>query len=514
MSNLSDFLGGSGGGGDPQATFQASANVANGDLVVLNDNGTVAPVTSTLNAEDFSKSNNGTKIVDNGTPSFSQPATWGRYNAAVDRHLFATREDGGNLYHNIQVGTYNSSTGTYSLQYRGQFSGFANFLAYRSSPSNGFLYMYGGTSSQAYVRGFYWDSGTYNLTGEANFHNSNNWVSNCQYINPNGDNSTIFTCAGINGNGYISATYGSWNGTSSTPSVGDQLHNRYWTSGGTSWNQSFFSGAHVDSNIHVFAISDQSSNVWLLAAKVETSATTYKGTQLNVQKSGNLSSIAYDSDANIGVFCYTDNSNTSKRTFKVFTVNKATLDCTVLNTFSSAYTGTLGQVGFNSLAKQFMHVPSGQTNLVKAEYFGLSSTGEVLNKKEQFLHSNGTTQFEFNVVYDIVGTNSQVIVFNSGSNPTSNYIDTVNHTYATQVDLEYVDTNVDKHFGEAKEAITSGNAGPVGILNRTVDVTGSSFQKGQKLFANPSGSALATSGTYRVGYATDGDTVLVTGDAS
>ena len=66
MSNLSDFLGGSGGGGDPQANFQASANVANGDLVVLNDNGTVEPVTSTAVAADFTQSDNGTKLYAGG----------------------------------------------------------------------------------------------------------------------------------------------------------------------------------------------------------------------------------------------------------------------------------------------------------------------------------------------------------------------------------------------------------------------------------------------------------------
>ena len=41
----------------------------------------------------------------------------------------------------------------------------------------------------------------------------------------------------------------------------------------------------------------------------------------------------------------------------------------------------------------------------------------------------------------------------------------------------------------------------VAILNRTRDIADSSFQIGQKLFANPSGNALATSG-YRVGHAT------------
>jgi len=47
MGTLSSLTGGSGGGGgDPTGKFQASATVANGDLVVLNDSGRVAPVAS------------------------------------------------------------------------------------------------------------------------------------------------------------------------------------------------------------------------------------------------------------------------------------------------------------------------------------------------------------------------------------------------------------------------------------------------------------------------------------
>ena len=45
MGTTSSFFGGSGGGGDPTGKFQAAATVAEGDLVVLNDNGTVQPVT-------------------------------------------------------------------------------------------------------------------------------------------------------------------------------------------------------------------------------------------------------------------------------------------------------------------------------------------------------------------------------------------------------------------------------------------------------------------------------------
>jgi hypothetical protein len=106
------------------------------------------------------------------------------------------------------------------------------------------------------------------------------------------------------------------------------------------------------------------------------------------------------------------------------------------------------------------------------------------------------------------------LIFNAGSQFSGTYITNSNHSYATEFEIPSVNTNVASYFGQAKEAITSGSAGPVGIIQRTVDVSNSSFATGGKLFANPSGSSLATSGTYQVGYASDADTVIVTGDPS
>ena len=66
MATLSSLTGGSGGGGgDPTAKFQAAAAIANGDLVILNANGTVQPVTSQIQSGNFTRSDNGTATYGN-----------------------------------------------------------------------------------------------------------------------------------------------------------------------------------------------------------------------------------------------------------------------------------------------------------------------------------------------------------------------------------------------------------------------------------------------------------------
>ena len=77
---------------------------------------------------------------------------------------------------------------------------------------------------------------------------------------------------------------------------------------------------------------------------------------------------------------------------------------------------------------------------------------------------------------------------------------------------KYLATNIGDYIGEAKEDIASGSTGAVTILNRDVTLPAASFDKGQILYANSSGSLPSSSGTNKVGYATGSTTMLVTGD--
>ena len=510
MSNLSDFLGGSGGGGDPQATFQASANVANGDLVVLNDNGTVAPVTSTNYPADFTITDSGTKMIANGSPNSATTGKWGIHNPTLGRYLFCARENGGNIYHKPYVATYNDTTNQYTFTARTTFSGYAGMMARKFSPSNGVLYGWVDANSYFKVRGFYWDGGTYSLTSDRTME-SGGMSTNSAYVNPNGEGSSNWGCAGLDSSGYLVTAHGTWDGSVSTPTTSNNMSQRRFTETANIYANSL-TGSHVSGSVHVFAFIKSSGYLAFVAAKIEAGSTTYGTiTETSIQPQSSYKSQEYDTDSNMGIVTYYQGSTTNAL---AFSVDASSLDVTVYQTISTTATGSSSSVGYNPVAKKFMICDSTTSDV---EIFTVASDGTQGTVTTHDFHPNAGAEayVENACIFPRRNTGNMAIIFNSGTNPpSSSYIDTANHMYVTQFGVPYVDTNIDSHFGEAKEAITSGNAGPVGILNRTVDVTGASFQKGQKLFANPSGSALATSGTYRVGYATDGDTILVTGDAS
>jgi len=451
----------------------------------------------------------GSKIRALGSPNFATTGKWGIHNANRDRYVFCSREDGGNIYNTLYVGTYNDTTNEYTFQFRAQFSSYANFMSRKFSPSDGVLFGYVDQSSYFKVRGIYWDGSTYSLTGDRTMQ-SGSMSNNSAYVSVNGEGASDWGCAGVNSSAQVVTSHGTWDGSSSTPTTSDNMSNRPLT--GIQAFQNSLTGAHVTGDIHVLIWCNPSdSTLTFCAAKIQASGTTYGTVKTtSITTSSRYKNTEYDSVSNIGIVSFY-NGNTG---CVAYSVDPASLDVTVYQTITTTATGSSSSVGYNPTAKKFMICDSTTSDV---EIFTIASDGTQGTVSTHDFHPNAGAEayVENACIFPRQNTGNMAVIFNSGNNPpSSSYIDTSNHMYVTQFGVPYVDTNIDSHFGEAKEAITSGNAGPVGILNRTVDVTGASFQKGQKLFANPSGSALATSGTYRVGYATDSDTVLVTGDAS
>ena len=75
-----------------------------GDLVVLNDNGTVQPKTSTAISSNFGLTNNGNKLyASSAGNNYSGPHSWPVHNA-TNGYLFVTNEGGSNIYHRIKYG--------------------------------------------------------------------------------------------------------------------------------------------------------------------------------------------------------------------------------------------------------------------------------------------------------------------------------------------------------------------------------------------------------------------------
>lgn len=514
MGTLSSLTGGGsgGGGGDPQATFQAASNISNGDLVALKTNGTVEPIYSTDNAADFTISNDGTKVYAGGTTYFAGPACWAVHNEATDRYLFVRNEGGGNFYNQISQGTYDDSTNEFTLQDSNQWSAKGTWLSSEPSPNNSYMFGYGDPSqSRVLVRGIYWNGSNYVVTSDTSFGYSTDTYA--VYCSANGFNSVDFTIASFSTSNEFQCTHGTYVGTSTAPTNTTDSSNRKYTSAGGFWNTSVLSGINVQDDYHLFALKESSAqNMRLVMVQCNSTTTTF-GSSLNlgVTESGNYpTSLAFDPVLKVGVLSF--RGSNGKANFRAFTYDTSSLTVTDLGALTTNMDGNVCPVSFNKTARKFITVDQdgGQVDMYSLAADGTQSTIET----GQVHPSASNMQLEMMHVFERQDDNNMGVVFNSGTNPTSNYIDTGNHLYATQFTVPYVDTNVDNYFGEAKEAITSGSAGAVAILNRTTDFAGSSFQKGQKLFANPSGSALATSGTYRVGYATDGDTILVTGDPS
>jgi len=516
MGNLSDFLGGSGGGGDPTGKFQASATVASGDLVALNDNGTVAPVTSTDVAANEALSDNGTKIYAGSSGNnYSAPHSQAVHDLTRG-YLFVTNEGTGNIYHRIKYGSYNSGTGQFSLTSGNVISGYQGWLSPLASPNNGYLYFYGSGGTSHHVRGIRWTGSAYTWTGAISFNDNSNSNPYSNYISASGEGNNDFVAIAVLGSNYLAASHGTWDGTSSTPTRTSSMGSNTWSAGSNSWSTGWIVGSHVKDDVHVVMIKNTSDYVKFVAVNCSSSGTTW-GSVLNTnlqQQSGYSPSMAYDPVQNIGVVSFKYNQQT--RLFG-FSVNPTTLAVTFHGQLLVGFDGgdNTAELTFNPTAKKFVAIPetpvAGGAKTFEYTSGGVEGTATTID-----VHPSVSAGIypEEQGLFPVKNSGNVILTFKSSNNPTSNYIDTSNHIYATQFGLPYVDTNVDTHFGEAKEAISSGAAGSVAILNRTKDIADSGFQKGQKLFANPSGTALATSGTYRVGHATDTDTVLVLGDPS
>lgn len=514
MGTLSSLTGGSGGGGgDPTGKFQASATVANGDLVVLNDNGTVAPVTSTNISENMTLSDNGTKLFASSSGNnYSGPHSWAVHNA-TNGYLFVINEGGGNIYHRIKYGSYSSGTGQYSLTSGNVISGYTGWLSQLGSPSDGYLYMYGGNSSIPYVRGIRWTGSSYTWTSERSLTDHNNSNVYAHYISASGEGSSDYVAVSMLSSGNFGVTHGTWDGSSSTPTRHQSVGSTNALSPyGNAFTGNWISGVHVKNDVHVIMLQNTSNIVKIIPIEANSSGVTYPSSVTDTgltQQSSYRPSMAYDPVENIGIYSFKQNGY--PRLYG-FSVNPSNLSVTLHGEILSLSSSNYAILSFNPTARKF--VVTGHNPVDDIKTFTYTSGGVLGTVTTIVPHPSANIYTEDAHLAPVSNSGNMILTFNSGSNPTSNYIDAANHQYATQFGLPYVDTNVDNYFGEAKEAISSGAAGSVAILNRTKDIADSTFQKGQKLFANPSGTALATSGTYRVGHATDGDTVLVLGDPS
>lgn len=517
MATLSSLTGGgSGGGGDPTAKFQAAAAIANGDLLVLNANGTVQPVTSQTQSGNFTRSDNGSATYGNNGNIASTYASVMIHMGTQDEYIMIMRD--ASSYLRFDVFTYNDSTGQFT-----QVSGhgltsakYTNGWSVHVDQANEAIII-GRTSTSYYprVNVIYHSGSSWNITADtSNLMQSS--TGNCMYVGRS-DDGTIVAAGRENVGNRVGVATVSYNNSGGNPvhTSNNMDHSSMRFQGsGMSGNADFggFFGHHVGGNRHVVHVRDtgDSFKSKLIAFTANASGATFGNAhETTFTTQNNYGSMTYDPVGNVGLVLYDNSTGTNNAPVVAFTVN-TDLTITVHGKVASGY--YYGAVGFNPLTKHFYV----QTTRREMKTFKMNSSGIVSDESTNDMVPSSTSTIPdmyYGSLFPRVNSAFQVFSFNSGVGISGNYINS-SGVHATQFHPSYLETNMAQHFGEAKEAISSGAAGSVGILNRSVDFTGSSFQEGQKLFANPSGTALATSGTYRVGHATDGDTVLVLGDPS
>ena len=506
MGTTSSFFGGSGGGGDPTGKFQAAATVAEGDLVVLNDNGTVQPVTFSSVSANLSISDAQTNVGGNGA-RWSNGSQFFFYNATNNQYInsFSTNSTSAEL----KYSSFNSSTGAFTTgNIYTQANIYGNMMAQDYNTTENFYFAYRNSSGNMNVRPIVYNSGYghYYYGSEYGVGGSAAVSSQCVYCGVNDDGTVIIAGRGdqskigvasftSNGNNSASGTV-NYNITSNQNTSGTQIAN------------SKFHGAHCGGNVHAIVHNNTSgvtNNVSITPISATSSGVSFGTTaDSGLTMSGDYVDVCYDPVGNVGIVL-------GGQGIKGFTVNKIALTVTFFNVSTSFSVATSGGVGFNRTANLFAVSPgtAASGNHRKIDLFTLNSSGTQGSITTVELDPSSTSgtglAFEYTGLHNFQGLAQMGVTYNSNQD---------NNQYITSFSPAYNATNMSSYFGEAKEAISTNAAGSVAILNRTKDIPNSSFGEGQKLFANPSGTALATSGTYRVGHATDTDTVLVLGDPS
>ena len=508
MSNLSDFLGGSGGGGDPQATFQASANITANDLVALMNNGTIKPVNSDSVTIDF-----GSEQYVNGASSTSYTSNGKKskafYYPTQDKYVLITLFGNSLYFMTASVSgttvTIQSNSGS-TYEYAGSVRGFD---ACWDATNEQVVCSLNQTNDYASLISVYWSSTNNRFQRSA----GTTWAGasyqgDAAIIAENGDGTGIAIYNYSNSNDNTVA----WTNTSAasppsvTNSAGNQVLAAYpvvntskwaalWKIADKTYACMYHTSANGNTNFRI--LTDNGTSV--------TSGTNNSTFMQNMAQG--VLTFAYNPVAKIALVGNVNNASA----WKTFSFN-GTTPSTPTSVGSLPQGGNYTAISYSSFQDKFVAFlqSTGTANEFEMATFDIDDSGvcqNITREADSFTHPNTSQSFfEYPQVSTPDPDSDIAFVFANNAYDNSEYV--------IAGSPPYLDTNIDKYFGQATEAITSGSTGAVSIINRSVDLGGNTFQKGQKLFANSSGSAMATSGTYRVGYATDGDTVLVTGNPS
>jgi hypothetical protein len=510
MGTTSSFFGGGGGGGgDPQAVFKAISNISANDLVSLKSNGTVESIFSTptslsFGAEDY------TRPTFPMAPEYTNnKETQVFYHPTRDKYIILSRASS-DLY--ILTASLSGNTLTVQANNAAQTEVFGSVRAFDAAwdsvsetlvvsiiQTNDYASVYTVTYStfdNRFERSDSAYSSGANFTGDVAqvaVKGDGTGVAVFQY---NGASTRAFAFSYVN-----TGATPTWRSGTSGDSIlsGDRI-----LASSTKYNYLF----HISGTDYGILYHTNTVGTPMYASISDGGTSVSSSNIINPFTSANFGKgqFAYDPVNKIAIFGTMDNG--AFKSFKIDGLTPST-PANLANMPIGFYTA----ITFSSNLNKFVsvHVESGGSGSFVVSTFSVdavtSSCVDVVSDTfSSFAGTNtGTNIFlEFPQLYAPDPDSDKVIVVANNNND--------NKELQIVGNPKYLATNIDNYIGEAKEDISSGSTGAVALLKRDVTLPAASFDKGQTLYANSSGSLPSSSGTNKVGYATSSTTMLVTGD--
>lgn len=498
MGTTSSFFGGGGGGGDPQANFKASANISANDLVVLNSNGTVGPMTS------VSSTSSAGSAQDAGTGANSNVISHGHYDEvtgiAVNMYkrssawkLKAASNSGGTLTYGteIEVGISPPSDADSCCR-----------ITYDSK--NQVYVAWGNSSSNSlYFRSFTVSGNTITLIGSGAVHMYYYFWKrfDCLYL-PDVETHVVMGCSNSQYTRFANVNTAA-NGVATSPYAGNP--NPPYASTAITTQQQSASITDMGNGL-VGCVRDsgtESARAFFqgTAGPSGTSFTLINTTSIALGFGGPTADASYIIADKINkkiIYILTNGSSDCR--YRVFSFEEFLS--------ASTYTSSIG----SSLANfsESAIIGGGRANALGEIFVYFSDGKNVVHRfsiKEGFITGQTTAESPSGNAITKTGhaispSNFSPEAWLLGLNITTDSAQARNFTFAG------VNTNAGSFLGTAPEAISSGSLGKVNLTNRnlsSIDVKSlSPLISGQSYFENSSGDLLATTGSNLVGFGSEG----------
>tara|TARA_R110000822_G_scaffold16229_6_gene55368 strand:- start:74 stop:1597 length:1524 start_codon:yes stop_codon:yes gene_type:complete len=497
MGTTSSFFGGGGGGGDPQANFKASANISANDLVVLNANGTVAPMSTTASTAGSGS------LQDAGTGACSNVMSHGHYdevaNVAVNIYkrsgvwkLKAASNSGGTLTYGTEVNagitppadaesccrlTYD----TVNKVYVAWGNGSSNSLYFRSfTVSGNTITLIGSGATHMYY--YFWrrfdclylpDVETHVVMGS-----SNGQITRFSNVNTAADGTATSPYAGSGNQPSAGVTIAAITQRPSITDMGGGLVGCLRESSNQN-NRAFFQGS---------------------ATTLGTTFSQINNTTIQLGFGGPTSDLGFVlADKHNKKIMYICTSGSSDVKFRIFTYTEFLSAGTYTSSISSSLSGfpelaIAYGAACNAVGEIFVYFADGKNTVYRfniGEGF-MSNTAVAESPSGSHIGGNGTVSpSNFSPEAWVLGLNSST-----------------DAAQARNFTFKGVNTNEGSFLGTAPEDISAGALGKVNLTNRDltkIDVKSvSNLVSGQSYFENSTGNVLTTTGTNLVGFGSNG----------